>query len=121
LRLLVDNEDWSKLPSDATFSEPPELNQKSSHVYEEDATIVRKFLVGDSESNPFRAAEKNGKWLRRETDKRDSVCFILLYTHHHHRKRKIVMKKMNQVQMKTMTTRNQMKNQTKMSTKIMTK
>jgi hypothetical protein len=75
IRTMVEGfESWSRL--DATFSEPVELTQRSTHsaTYEEDSTVVRKFLVGDSDSNPFRVAEQNGKWMseRKESDKRDS-------------------------------------------------
>lgn len=63
-RTMVENS-WDRLDATLSLSELcPELYQKTSHLarYKENALQVRKFLILESESNPFRMAAENGKW-----------------------------------------------------------
>ncbi|KAL0482599.1 vacuolar protein sorting protein VPS50 [Acrasis kona] len=69
-------ESWSRLDASLSLNELcPEITQKSSHLihYNENAIQVRKFLILESESNPFRTAAENGRWTSESKDvKNDS-------------------------------------------------
>jgi len=65
-RTMIESfESWSRLDASLSLNELcPELNQKSNHLihYNENALQVRKFLILESENNPFRIAAENGRW-----------------------------------------------------------